>query len=245
MPYQTVSLEIEDHIAIIKLNRPEKLNSYTVQMGEDIVSAFEALKADDNVKVVILTGEGKAFCAGVDLDVLKNMDADAGNSGLPRLGEEYLVRGFGEDLFHYPKPVIAAMNGAAVGVGVTMTLPCDIRIAARSAKLGLIFAKLGILPGVGSTYILPRLVGPSKAKELIYTAELISAPEAAEIGLIDKVVEDGQALQEALVLAKKIAAFNPKVIGLAKQALNFGLGANSIHEALQNELKAMAGLRSK
>ena len=153
-------VEVDSGVATLTLNRPEKLNAYTVAMGEAIVSAFRQVREDDAIRAVILTGSGRGFCAGVDLDVLKAQSAaPVGGESEPRIGEEDFVRGFPQELLEFPKPVIAAINGPAIGVGVTMTLPCDLRVAARGAKLGLTFTKLGILPGLGSTHLLPRIVG--------------------------------------------------------------------------------------
>ncbi|MBT4519244.1 MAG: hypothetical protein HOC23_04495 [Halieaceae bacterium] len=241
--YETISLERDDTVATLTLNRPEKLNAYTVQMGEDIVQAFATIKNDDDVRAVIITGAGRSFCAGVDLDHLKEQQAGEVSPGMPKLGEEHFVQGFAEELFHFPKPVIAAINGAAVGVGVTMCLPCDMRIASSSAKLGLPFAKLGILPGLGSTYLLPRLVGLAKAKELVYRAQLIPAEKAAEIGLVDKVVADDELLNEAQLLASTISGYAPETMSAAKHALNFGAMATSLNEAVMNEHRESAALR--
>ncbi|MBW2401080.1 MAG: enoyl-CoA hydratase/isomerase family protein [Deltaproteobacteria bacterium] len=163
--YQTIRYEVSEGIATIRFDRPEKLNAYTV---------------------VILTGEGRAFCAGVDLDYYKAQMAGESPSKGSKLGEEAFVRSWPLDLIQYPKPVIAAINGAAYGVGVTMTLGCDVRIAARSAVLGLNFTRLGMLPGLGSTHHLPRLVGIGKASELLLSGAKLSAEEAHEIGLVQR-----------------------------------------------------------
>ncbi|NQX89586.1 MAG: enoyl-CoA hydratase/isomerase family protein, partial [Halioglobus sp.] len=185
--YQHLLVDISDGIATVTLNRPDKLNAYTVDMGEEIVSVFDTLKEDSSARAIILTGAGRGFCAGVDLDHLKEQASSAKISG-PRLGKERLVREFPLTLLNYKKPVIAAINGHAIGVGITMTLPCDIRLAAAGAKLGLTFTKMGILPGLGSTYLLPRLVGAAKAQELVLTAKIMLAEEAADIGLGNRVV---------------------------------------------------------
>ena len=239
--YQHILLDITDGIATITLNRPEKLNAYTVDMGEEIVTAFDALRDDDAVRVVILTGAGRGFCAGVDLDHLK-AQASATHIEGPRLGEERLVREFPLDLLNYPKPVIAAINGHAIGVGITMVLPCDIRLAADNAKLGVTFAKMGILPGLGSTHLLPRLVGTAKARELILTARVIPATEAAAIGLVNRVVAPDQLMQEAREMATAMAECKPAVLRAAKALLLQG-EAGRLTEAMQNEQQASAELR--
>jgi enoyl-CoA hydratase/carnithine racemase len=236
--------DVSDGVATIRLNRPDKLNAYTLEMGSAVVEAFARARDDDAVRAVILTGEGRGFCAGVDLDALKAFQSETGTPKGPRLGEEDFVRKLPLELLEYPKPVIAAINGAAIGVGVTMTLPCDIRIAAESAKLGLTFAKLGLLPGLGSTHLLPQLVGLSKALELVLTARVIGAAEAAEIGLVNKVVPDGELLKEAREMARMMAECRPEVLAAAKRAIRAGPSA-SMAEAMQNERAASAELRMR
>ncbi len=233
--YQTLLLDRQDRVAIITLNRPKSLNAYTVQMGEDLVHAFAALRDDDQVRVVVLTGAGKAFCAGVDLKLLRGETEAEQTAGLPALGEELFVQRFAEDLYHYPKPIIAALNGAAVGVGITMCLPVDIRLAAADAKLALPFARLGIVPGFGSSYLLPRLVGAGNARMLTLTGSAVDAETALAMGLIDRLVPRDALLAEALELAATIAANPPQVLALIKQALNAGTAAQSIGEAIAFE----------
>jgi enoyl-CoA hydratase/carnithine racemase len=240
--YETILLERADGVATLTLNRPEKLNAYLPQMGEDLVHAFRALRDEDAVRSVILTGAGRGFCAGVDLEALKAMQSGAPAGDGPRLGEETFVRGFAQELLEYPKPVIAAINGAAIGVGVTMALPCDIRVAAESAKLGVTFAKLGILPGLGSTHLLPRIVGLAKAQELVLTARVIRAPEALEIGLVNRVVPDDRLLAEARSMAGEMAACDPDALAFAKRALQRG-AVTDMAEAMRHEQEASAALR--
>jgi len=213
-------------------------------MGEEVVSALRAARADDAVRVVILTGAGRGFCAGVDLEHLKahqsGKNATAGKA--PKLGEEDFLRKMPIELVEFPKPVIVAINGAAIGVGVTMALPCDIRIAAAGAKIGLTFAKLGILPGLGSTHLLPRLVGMAKALELVLTARVIRAEEAAEIGLVNAVVPAESLMDEARAMAAQMAECRPEVLAAAKRALLYGAEA-SLAEAMGNEQRQSVELR--
>ena len=231
---KTVLIERRGAVALVILNRAEQLNAYTVRMGEELVRAFDALRADATVRVVVLTGAGRAFCAGVDLKALKAAPAPE-DAGLPALGQERFVQRFAEELYHFPKPVIAAINGAAVGVGVTMTLPCDIRMAASGVKMALPFAKLGIVPGLGSSFLLPRLVGPGNAKILALTGKTILSDEAREMGLVDRVVAPENLLEEALALAGAIAENPPQVVGLIKEALNSGVAADAIGAAIAFE----------
>lgn len=243
--YQNILLDISEGIATITLNRPDKLNAYTVGMGEDVVEAFNALKNNKDVKVVILTGTGRGFCAGVDLEHLKEQFAAAERGESlpgPKLGEERFIRELPATLATYPKPVIVAINGHAIGVGITMTLPCDIRLAAEDAKIGLTFAKMGILPGLGSTQLLQRIVGPAKARELMLTAKVILAPEAAAIGLVNKVVPGDQLMAEARAMAKQIAENNPKTLAAIKECLYYGATA-TLEQAMKNEQDTAARLR--
>ncbi|MFT4519154.1 MAG: enoyl-CoA hydratase/carnithine racemase [Halioglobus sp.] len=239
--YHHILLEIDDGIAIVTLNRPDKLNAYTVDMGEEIVAVFDQLRDDENAAVVILTGAGRGFCAGVDLDHMKAQAAGDIGDG-PRLGEERLVREFPLTLLDYPKPVIAAINGHAIGVGITMVLACDVRIAADTAKFGLTFAKMGILPGLGSTYLLPKLIGSANAKELVLSARVFLAPEAASMGLVTQVFPADQLLSEAKEMAIAMIQSKPQVLAAAKALLTRG-DSERVADAMQQEQLASAALR--
>jgi 2-(1,2-epoxy-1,2-dihydrophenyl)acetyl-CoA isomerase len=240
-PYRNILYEAVNGIATLTLNRPEKLNAYTVEMGDEIVDAFAQARADAGVRAVIWTGAGRGFCAGVDLDALRALQAGAPAGGR-RLGEEDFLRVLPLELLEFPKPVIAAVNGPAIGVGVTMILPCDMRLAADTATLGLTFAKLGLLPGLGSTHLLPRLVGMAKALELVLSARVIPAAEALAIGLVNRVVPADALLAEARALAGAMLESRPEVLAAAKAALRFGERA-TMAEAMKNEQEASARLR--
>jgi enoyl-CoA hydratase/carnithine racemase len=242
MDFETILLEVGDGIATLTLNRPDRLNAYVVRMGEELVEAFGRAREDASVRAVVWTGAGRAFCSGVDLDALRAQAASAAPG--PRLGEEAFVRSFPLELAAFPKPVVAAIHGAAIGVGVTMTLPCDARIAAEGAKLGLPFAKLGMLPGLGSTHLLPRLVGTATALELVLTGRTIPAAEAARIGLVNRVVPAEALLDEARALAGEMGACAPEVLAAAKRAIHFG-AAHDMQAAMRNEAAEGAALRAK
>ena len=242
--YEHILHDVSDHIATISLDRADKLNAYTPEMGEEVVAAFEQARTDDDVRVVILTGEGRAFCAGVDLDTFEaHLSGDDTGSG-PKLGQESFVREWPLDLIEYPKPVIAAINGDAYGVGVTMTLGCDVRIAARGARLGLNFASLGVLPGLGSTYHLPRLVGTAKALQLVLSAATITAEEAERIGLVQQTAPAENLLQEARSLAGAMAKIRSDVLAAAKRALRLG-SASSMAQAMEEERRLSTQLSSR
>lgn len=242
--YETIRYAAEEQVATIALNRPEKRNAYIPQMGVDLVAAFRAARDDDAVRAVILTGVGQGFCAGVDLDALKAMQAGQSGGNGPKLGEEEFVRSFPLELLAYPKPVIAAVNGAAIGVGVTMILPCDIRIASERAKFGVPFTKLGILPGLGSTHLLPRIVGLGRAQELVLTSRVVEAAEALSIGLVNRVVPAETLLIAARETAALMVACDPDALAIAKRALHLGEGLG-MAEAMENERAANAELRER
>ncbi len=244
MAHQHVLSDVSDGIGTLTLNRPEKLNAYTTEMGEEVTAVLRAWRDDAGVRAVVLTGAGRGFCAGVDLEHLAAHQAGGNVSKGPRLGEEDFLRKLPLELVAYPKPLIAAVNGAAIGVGVTMILPCDIRIASEDAKLGLAFVKLGILPGLGSTHLLPRIVGRAKALELVMTARTIPAREAFEIGLVNAVVPGEKLAATARELAAMIAAHRPEVVAAAKAVLDFG-AEHSMEEAMRNEERASDALRAK
>lgn len=235
-----ILLSVDDGVATLTLNRADKLNAYTPEMGDEVVAAFRRIRDDDAVRVVILTGAGRGFCAGVDLEALKSAGENQGPG--PRLGEEDFVRKLPLEIWDFPKPVIAAINGAAIGVGATMTLPCDLRLAAADAKIGFTFAKLGILPGLGSTHLLPRLVGQGKALELVLGAEIILGAEAARIGLVQHSLPADQLMEKALEIARGMAKLEPAVLAAARRGLRQGADL-SLAEAMKNEQSLSETLR--
>ena len=202
MSYSTILYEVEDSILTITLNRPEALNAFNNEMLFELIDACDKADADDDVKAIIITGAGRGFCAGADLSGGGNaFDYDSREdkeSGLSRDGGGRLTL----RLYELNKPIIAAINGPAVGVGVTMTLPMDIRLASTSAKFGFVFARRGIVPEACSSYFLPRVVGISKALEWCYSGKVFPASEAMDGGLLRSLHEP----EDLLVEAKKIAA---------------------------------------
>jgi 2-(1,2-epoxy-1,2-dihydrophenyl)acetyl-CoA isomerase len=240
--YDHILYAVSDGVATLTLNRPEKLNAYVPEMGDEVVAAFRHARESREVRAVILTGAGRGFCAGVDLEALRaSQSAPSGGAG-PKLGEEDFVRKLPVELWTFPKPVIAAINGHAIGVGVTMTLACDIRLAAEDAKIGLTFVKLGILPGLGSTSLLPRLVGIAKAQELILGAGVILGGEAARIGLVNRAVPSDLLQGEARKLALAMAEHDPDVIAAAKRSLREGADL-PLNDAMKNEQRLSGELR--
>lgn len=241
--YEQIEYEVAENIATVFLNRPAKKNAYTPLMGMEIVAAMEAAMADSDVRVVILTGRGDAFCAGVDLEFLRAHMAGEDTGSGPKLGEEHLVNGWPLELVAYPKPVIAAINGAAYGVGVTMTLGCDVRYAAAGATLALNFTTLGVLPGLGSTHHLPQLLGVGKAMELVLSGARIPAEEAYAIGLVQRLCAPGEVYSQARNLALAMAQVKPAVLYAAKKALRLG-STSSLQEAIATEKSLSRDIRN-
>jgi 2-(1,2-epoxy-1,2-dihydrophenyl)acetyl-CoA isomerase len=241
--YEQILFKVRDGVASVRLNRPEKLNAYTTSMGEEIVDAFARARDDVEVRVVVLAGAGRAFCAGVDLAQLKAEQAGKRAGPGPRLGEEAFLRRWPLEMLVYPKPVIAAIQGAAVGVGVTMTLPCDVRLAADTARLGLPFTRLGLLPGLGSTHLLPRLVGRARALELVLSGRTVEAREAERMGLVNRVVPEATLADEARALARRMAECAPEALAAAKRVLQHGAD-HGMEEAMRFEQEASAALRA-
>lgn len=228
MEYQDITLDISDGIATITLNRPDKLNAFTGKMMYEIIDAFDRTDADDSVKAVIVTGAGKGFCAGADLSSGGDTFAKGGSDvqtkqGVPRDGGGLVSL----RIFNSLKPVIGAINGAAVGVGVTMTLPMDIRLASEDAKFGFVFAKRGIVPEACSSYFLPRIVGIQQATEWVYTGRVFPAQEAKDARLVRSVHAADDLLPAARELAREIADNTaPVSVALSRRMLWRMLGAS-------------------
>jgi enoyl-CoA hydratase/carnithine racemase len=225
-PLATVMYEVADGIAIVTLNRPEKMNAFTTQMRDELIAVFDETDRDDSVRVVIVTGAGKAFCAGADLSSGGNTFNYAAQKDSAReerkVGEVYRDGGGLTTLriFKSLKPVIAAINGAAVGIGVTMQLPMDIRMASTQARFGFVFARRGIVPEAASSWFLSRLVGMQTALEWCYTGRVFNAQEALKHGLVRSVHEPDELLPAARALAREIADNTaPVSIALTRQML--------------------------
>jgi len=228
-----VSYEVKGHVAILTVNRPEALNALNYNVLQDLAQAVTQAETDSDVYVLVLTGAGKAFVAGADIALMKDFSAV----------EAKAFAEFANTLFSkiegLSKPSIAAVNGYALGGGCELCMCCDIRIAGAKAKFGQPEVGLGITPGFGGTQRLPRIVGSSKAKELIFTAETISAEEALRIGLVSKVVPDEELMPATLELANKIAANAQIAVRQAKDAVNKGMQCD-IQTGLSYEAQAFA-----
>jgi enoyl-CoA hydratase/carnithine racemase len=234
MDYSQITYEVADSIATITLSRPERMNAFTDVMMREVIDAFDQVDADDDVRVVIVTGAGdRAFCAGADLGGGGETFAKGGSDiqtsvGVPRDGGGMVSL----RIFECTKPVIGAINGAAVGVGVTMTLPMDIRLASDNARFGFVFARRGIVPEACSSWFLPRLVGISTAAEWCYSGRVFPAGEALERGLVRSVHAPDDLLPAAHELAREIADNTaPVSVALTRQMLWRMLGADHPMEA--------------
>jgi enoyl-CoA hydratase len=213
MPFENVLLEKRGRVAIITVNRPEKLNALNVATRNEILNAFEELAADDEVRVVIITGAGeKAFIAGADINEF------AGMSAIGQRGVMKRRRAF-DGVEDFPKPVIAMINGFALGGGCELAMACDIRIASSKAKLGQPEIKLGIIPGGGGTQRLTRLVGEGRAMELCLTGDMITAEEAERFGLVNHVYPPEELEAKTLELANRIAEMSPVAVAMVKQSV--------------------------
>lgn len=238
MEYQEIQVGISAGIATLTLNRPQRLNAYTPDMGEELVAAIRQLMKDDTVRALILTGSGRGFCAGADRDFLDGKRSASGYL----LGEEPFINEFAAELAYAPKPLIGAVNGPAMGIGATMLLPFDVRIAAASARFGFPFVKLGIVPGLGCSYFLPRLVGVTRARELILSGATLDAERALQIGLVSEVVADAALLARANEIAAAMACHEPEVVESCKRVLNLGSNG-SLPEAMACERQESNRLR--
>jgi enoyl-CoA hydratase/carnithine racemase len=236
--YSQVLYAVEDGVCTVTMNRPDKMNAFTGTMGNELYEAFQAARADDAVRVIVLTGAGSTFCAGVDLQALA--DPKEGE----RIATTPFLSAFPKENFACPKPTICALNGAAIGVGVTMALSFDIRVVAEDAKLAVPFVKLGILPGLGSTYLLERLVGRGRTLDLLLSGRSFKGAEAQAMGLAEYAVPQDKVLDTAMAYARDLAERKPSILSSIKGAVNHG-GDATLEEALAHEKQMMAGLRAK
>jgi 2-(1,2-epoxy-1,2-dihydrophenyl)acetyl-CoA isomerase len=232
MGYETILVDRADGVATVTLNRPEARNAIDVRMRAELAGAFDELEADETARAIILTGAGGHFSAGGDVKTMvKRHTAAEGRARVESLNR-FVLR-----LFNFPKPTIAMVDGFAVGAGCNIALGCDIVLASDRARFGEVFAKIGLVPDGGGTWLLPRLVGLAKAKELVFTADIIDAAEALRIGLVNRVVPAPELEATTRALAARIAAGPPGTLALAKSLLN---RASTTELAAALELEAFA-----
>lgn len=246
--FSTIKYDVEDGVATVTLNRPDRLNAFTADMARELITVFKQADRDDDVRVVIVTGEGRGFCAGADLgrggSTFDANDKDRAEerkdfgtiNGIPRDGGGSVTM----TIAACRKPVIGAINGPAVGIGVTMTLPMDIRIAAESARFGFVFSRRGISPEAGSSWFLPRIVGISQAMEWVSTGRVFPASEALTGRLVSRVVPDGEALNAAKEIAREIVDNTSSIsVAVSRQLLWSMLGESSPWDAHRADSRAI------
>jgi 2-(1,2-epoxy-1,2-dihydrophenyl)acetyl-CoA isomerase len=231
---KTVLIKKENGIATVTLNRPTAMNSINTELRDDLLAALYDAETDHDVRVVVLTGKGRAFCAGGDLFSFANLTSPA------------QIRMFMQEgglvpttLMNMPKPVIAMLNGVAAGAGFNIALACDIIMCAKSVRFGQSFAKVGLVPDCGGQYLLPRIVGPYKAKELMFLGDLIDADTALALGLVNRVLPDDQLEQETYKLANRLVHSAPLPLAAIKKAINMS-GQLDLQAmlAIENETQA-------
>lgn len=238
--FEQITCDVARGVLTVTLNRPDRLNAWTGVMQRELVAALDLADADDDVRAVIFTGAGRAYCAGADLEsgaeVFDWRNRSHPPSSVPRDGGgTFTVRAFDAK-----KPLIAAINGSAVGVGLTMTLPMDVRFVAEGAKLGFVFARRGIVPEAASSWFLPRLVGISRAMEWVATGRIFGPDEALEAGLVRRVLPAGEVLGAAQQLAREIADnAAPVSVALARRLMWRGLGLDHPMHAHRADSRAM------
>jgi enoyl-CoA hydratase/carnithine racemase len=253
MDYNTLDYQVEDGLLRLTLNRPAQLNAFTVTMADELVDAYGRASGDDQVRAILVTGAGKAFCAGMDLSVEGNVfgldetltpSLDDIND---RLNDPAIERGVRDTggrvamaMFGCAKPIVGAINGAAVGIGATMTLPMDFRFASESARVGFVFGRLGITPEACSTWYLPRIVGTEQALEWLYSARLVDAAEARETGLVREVCAPDQLVARAAEFARSLVTDrSPVSVALIRQMIYRNQTAASPLDAHRIESLAM------
>jgi len=236
MTYEQILAERRGHVALLTLNRPEKLNAWTGTMQTELRAAIAEANADPEVGAIVLTGAGRAYCAGADIG---GWSKDLRGDGPPRASSAMAAGDSWVHVLRKAKPVIAAVNGVAVGVGLTHILPADVRIAAAGARFGCLFVRMGVVPELASTYYLSQLVGLGAAQELSLTARLFEADEALRLGLVSRVVPGDQLLDEALTLGETIAALPGPQLRLTKELFTRNATDPDLDAVLGREMRAL------
>lgn len=253
--YETIDWAVTDRVLILSLARPHKLNAFTVQMCEELVDAFDRVNEDKDVGAVVVTGQGRAFCAGMDLSVegnvfgLREGEEPSQAQLLEELDDPRMIHGIRDTggrvtlaIFGCQKPVIGAINGVAVGIGSTMTLPMDARLASSDARFGFVFGRLGIVPEACSSWFLPRLVGMPQALAWMYKADIFDAQEALRGGLIQSIYESERLIDEAIAFARSfIQDRSPAAVALTRQMLwRNSAASHPLHAHIVDSLAVLA-----
>lgn len=226
MTYEDLTLEIQNHVAIVTLNRPEKMNAMGPRLVHELLDVLESTRHDDGVKSMVITGSGRGFCAGADVSggaEARKLSEELDEADSYRRHKEAPIGHYGvlfSTLNDYPKPIVAAVNGAAAGAGMSLALACDIRLASTSARFISAFVHRAIVPDTGSTFYLPQMLGKGRALELMYTGEPLSASDAERYGLTNRTLDPESLVEEAIALAEKIARGPSLAIELTKRLVN-------------------------
>jgi len=232
MSEPTVRIEDQGPVRVLTLNRPERLNALNHAVGAEMMAALAQAESDPSVRVVLLTGAGRAFSAGADLEGFARMASPEARADR----ESFTGVAFPRALAHFPKPLIAAVNGPAVGWGLTVSLMCDLRLAAEGAFFSAGFVKVGVTPEFGSSYLLPAIVGLGRALDMTLTARQVPAEEALAMGLVSRVVARDELMPAALELAGQVASYPAAAVGMAKTLLHSGAAA-SLEQVLDHEIR--------
>ena len=246
MAYNEIVYDIEDRVATITLNRPERMNSFSDTLLREWTDAIRSATRDDEVRAVIITGAGRAFCAGADLKARATEDTalQADATAIKRRNRlRFIVHQVPQALQYLDKPYIAAVNGAAVGAGMDMCSQADIRIASDQARFGMSYVNVGLIPGDGGAWLLPRLIGTQKALELIWSGEIFDAQAALEMGYVARVVKHDDLMDETMAYARKLAEGPPIAVQMAKRLVYRGLNIPFM-EALEQAQAAMTVVQS-
>lgn len=239
MSYEAILYETRGLVAIITLNRPERLNAIGAEVRKEVHAAMETAHQDDAVRAAIITGAGRGFCSGADLSGAAARAAVGGGAPTPtsqseRLDEEGWVGRWAKCFAHFDKPLIGAINGVAAGAGMSMALACDVRVGSTNARFKTVFIERNLSPDSGMTYFLPRIVGYSRAADLIFSSRAVNAEEAYRIGLLDRLVAPESLLDEAVALANEMAQWPPLAMRMSKRVLQHNQDAG-LDEALRYE----------
>jgi 2-(1,2-epoxy-1,2-dihydrophenyl)acetyl-CoA isomerase len=246
MSYETLLYEVDQGVATMTLNRPAVLNAISAQMIEELHAVLHTVRDEASVRAVVLTGAGRGFCSGADLKARQRVKPSEAPPDASKAGAERLRRTLNPLILAIrgiEKPFIAAVNGVAAGAGCNLALACDIVLASDEARFGNVFTRIGLIPDCGGHFFLPRLIGFHKAAELMFTGDIISAPEAERLGLINRVVPHAELVKQTRELAERLARGPTRAIGLCKRTLNVGITAE-LSEVLEAEAEGQ-GLASQ
>jgi 2-(1,2-epoxy-1,2-dihydrophenyl)acetyl-CoA isomerase len=240
MDYQTIQLETRGHVAILTLNRPDRLNALSAELRDEVHAAVQAAQDDDEIRALVLTGAGRGFCSGVDLSGIRPAAALSQNERLDEMG---WVGRWAKRFAYFDKPLIGAINGVAAGGGMSMALACDVRIGTPNTRFKTVFLERSLSTDCGMSYFLPRIVGYSRAADLIFTSRAVDAEEAYRLGLLDRLVAHEALVDEAVAYAEQMTQWPPLALRSAKRVLQHNIDVVDLDEALRYETAGLAFAR--